>query len=384
MGATAFALGSQVSVTVAGVGSYLPEQRVSNRQMLERVDPRHPDGTPFAPDWIERHVGINERRLDFDFVAGRKRERSEGGLFDGDLALRAARAALADAHVDASTVDVLVHVTTTPDTIACADHLRFLTLELGLRRGADLVHHNLGCAGLSAGLRTATAFLRAWPPATALVVASNCPSGYFAKEAGGYYRLHPSGFAWVSPLVFSDGAGAVVLRGAIPSAGARPAGLLAVRCETSPDIPLVTYPAGGCLNHTSESNVGDHLFLMDARRVNEVFAPLMQRNMEMLQEDWPTYIAPILGVDFDANRVARWYMHQANGVVVRRAGELLSLPADRIPLNVDRYGNTSAASTLILLDEDRRANRVHAGDLVVFLWIGAGNGAMNGYAALIL
>jgi 3-oxoacyl-[acyl-carrier-protein] synthase-3 len=189
------ALGSPVSVCVTGVGSYLPEQRVSNRQMLERVDPRHPDGTPFGSDWIERHVGINERRLDFDFAAGRKRERSEGGLFDGDLALRAARAALADAHVDASEVDVLVHVTTTPDTIACSDHLRFLTTELGLRRGADLVHHNLGCAGLAAGLRTAGAFLRAWPPATALVVASNCPSGYFAKEAGGYYRSHPSGFA---------------------------------------------------------------------------------------------------------------------------------------------------------------------------------------------
>ena len=377
-------LGSPVSVCVAGVGSYLPEQRVSNRQMLERVDPRHPDGTPFAPDWIERHVGINERRLDFDFAAGRKRERSEGGLFDGDLALRAARAALADAHVDAGEVDVLVHVSTTPDTIACADHLRFLTTELGLRRGADLVHHNLGCAGLSAGLRTAAAFLTAWPPATALVVASNCPSGYFAKEVGSSYRSHPSGFAWLSPLVFSDGAGAVVLRGSLPSAGARRAELLAVRYETSPDIPLVTYPAGGFLNHTSVSNVADHLFVMDGRRVNEVFAPLMQRNMEMLQEDWPTYIAPILGVDFDANRVARWYMHQANGVVVRRAGELLGLPADRIPLNVDRYGNTSAASTLILLDEDRQANRVHEGDLVIFLWIGAGNGAMNGYAALIL
>ncbi len=53
-------------------------------------------------------------------------------------------------------------------------------------------------------------------------------------------------------------------------------------------------------------------------------------------------------------------------------------------LNVDHYGNTSAASTLILLDEDRRAGRVGEGDLVVFLWIGAGNGAMNGYAAVAL
>jgi len=103
-----------------------------------------------------------------------------------------------------------------------------------------------------------------------------------------------------------------------------------------------------------------------------------------LKEDWPTDIAPVLGVGFDPERVARWYMHQANAVVVRRAGELLGLPADRIPINVDRYGNTSAASTLILLHEDREASRVREGDLVVFLWIGAGNGAMNGYAALLL
>jgi 3-oxoacyl-[acyl-carrier-protein] synthase III len=66
-----------------------------------------------------------------------------------------------------------------------------------------------------------------------------------------------------------------------------------------------------------------------------------------------------------------------------RADELLGLAADRIPLNVDRYGNTSAASTLVLLDEDRRATACMRGDLVVFLWIGAGSGAMNGYAALI-
>lgn len=110
----------------------------------------------------------------------------------------------------------------------------------------------------------------------------------------------------------------------------------------------------------------------------------MQRNMDLLMADWPTCVKPLVGSDFDIERVARWYLHQANGIVVRQASELLGLPAERVPMNVDRYGNTSAASTLILLDEDRRAGRVHDGDLVVFMWIGAGNGAMNGYAALVL
>ena len=71
-------------------------------------------------------------------------------------------------------------------------------------------------------------------------------------------------------------------------------------------------------------------------------------------------------------------------MVVRGAIEMLGLPPDRVPISVDHYGNTSAASTFILLDEDRRAGRVDEGDLVVFLWVGAGNGAMNGYAALVL
>ena len=378
-------LGSQVSVTVAGVGSYLPEQRVSNRQMLERVDPRHPDGTPFGPDWIERHVGINERRLDFDFAAGRKRERSEGGLFDGDLALRAARAALADAHVDASTVDILVHVTTTPDTIACADHLRFLTTELGLRRGIDLVHHNLGCAGLAAGLRTAAAYLRCVAPSDCARRGQQLPVRLLRQRGR---RLLPLArerlrLALSARLQRWRGSRGAARRD--PVSGRPPGWAPRGTVRDEPRHPFGDVSSGWLPpSYLGSRTSADHLFLMDGRRVNEVFAPLMQRDMEMLKEDWPTDIAPILGVGFDANRVVRWYMHQANGVVVRHAGELLGLPAERIPLNVDRYGNTSAASTLILLDEDRQANRVREGDLVVFLWIGAGNGAMNGYAALIL
>jgi 3-oxoacyl-[acyl-carrier-protein] synthase-3 len=371
------------SIRLAGVGSFVPDQRVTNQTILDRVRPARPDGRRLEPEWIERHIGIRERRLDFDFTTHRKRSRAEGGLYDGDLAARAARASLDDAGVAGRDVDVLVHVTSTPDTLACQDHFRFLVDELGLRRDTDLVHHNLGCAGLAAGFRTAASYLAARTATTALVIASNCPSGYFAAEANPHYASHPSGLGWLVPLVFADGAGSAVLRAA-PSRDDRPRGLCSVRYETHPDTELVTYPAGGCLNRTSAANVGDHLFLMDGKRVAQVFAPLMQRNMQMLEDDWPTTVKPITGTDFDVEAVARWYLHQANGLVVRQAADLLGLPEDRVPINVDRYGNTSAASTLLLLDEDRRAGRVGDGDLVVFMWIGAGNGAMNGYAALVL
>ena len=373
-----------MSVSLEGVGSYLPDRRVSNEEILDYLHPVRPDGRPLEPDWVVRHLGIHERRLDYGFGGTRKRSRAQGGLFDGDLAMRACRSALADAGIEASDVDLLVHVTTTPDLIACQDHFRYLMTELGLGRDTDLVHHNLGCAGLASGFRTTACSLISMAPATALVVASNCPSGYFGPEVHDYYYEHQSGLGWLAPLMFADGAGAAVWRSAPRDHSQSPTGLLSVRYETSPDIGLVSYPAGGCLHHTSASNVADHVFLMDGAKVAEVFPPLMARDFEMLQEDWPTAVKPVTGTDFDVDTVARWYLHQANGVVVRQAIEMLGLPPDRVPISVDHYGNTSAASTLILLDEDRRDGRVHDGDLVVFLWVGAGNGAMNGYAAVAL
>jgi 3-oxoacyl-[acyl-carrier-protein] synthase III len=378
------ALATEVTISLTGVGSYLPDHRVSNEVILKYLRPARPDGRLLEPDWVVRHLGIHERRLDYEFGGRRKRSREEGGIYDGDLALRAARSALSDAGIAAAEIDVLVHVTSTPDLVACQDHFRFLTSELGLRRDADLVHHNLGCAGLAAGFRTAAASLISMAPATALVVASNCPSGYFAPEAHDSYYKHPSGMGWLTPLMFADGAGAAVFRSARRGHDDAPKGLLSVGYETSPDVELVSYPAGGCLHHTSAANLSDHVFLMDAVKVAEVFPVLMTRNLEMLQEDWPTRIKPVTGTDFDTGSVARWYLHQANGVVVRQAVEMLGLPAGRVPICVGRYGNTSAASTLILLDEDRRAGRAGDGDLVVFFWIGAGNGAMNGYAALVV
>ena len=377
-------LASEVSVSVTGTGSYLPDHRVSNEEILRYLRPARPDGRLLEPDWVVRHLGIHERRLDYEFGGRRKRSRPDGGLYDGDLVLRAARSALDDADLTAADVDMLIHVTSTPDMVTCQDHFRFLTIGLGLRRDADLVHHNLGCAGLAAGFRTAAASLISMVPATALVVASNCPSGYFAPEAHDNYYKHPSGMGWLTPLMFADGAGAAVFKSARCDRGDRSKGLLSVRYETSPDVELVSYPAGGCLHHTSAANLSDHVFLMDAVKVAEVFPPLMTRNFEMLREDWPTSIKPATGTDFDIGAVARWYLHQANGVVVRQAVDMLGLPADRVPISVSHYGNTSAASTLILLDEDRRAGRVNDGDLIAFLWVGAGNGAMNGYAAMLL
>ena len=107
------ALASEVSVSVVGVGSYLPEHRVSNEEILEYLRPARPDGRLLEPEWVVNHLAIHERRLDYEFGGRRKRSRADGGIYDGDLTLRSARSALDDAGMDATDIDLFVHVTST-------------------------------------------------------------------------------------------------------------------------------------------------------------------------------------------------------------------------------------------------------------------------------
>ena len=88
MNGSAFpALASQVSVSVAGAGSYLPEHRVSNEEILRYLRPARPDGRLLEPEWVVKHLAIHERRLDYEFGGRRKRSRADGGIYDGDLTL---------------------------------------------------------------------------------------------------------------------------------------------------------------------------------------------------------------------------------------------------------------------------------------------------------
>lgn len=375
---------------ILGTGSFVPETRITNTEIMSALRAVKPDGTAISPDWLERHLLIKTRALDLDWRTVSKKPRAEGGLYDGDLAVRAATIALENAGVEAKQVDVVVWISCTPDTNYCWDNLRFLWQELGLREDTVPDFKNLGCAGLAFGLDSASAHLMADSGSIiVLLVASNSPSSFMSCESLAHYadysrRSGPpdfsAGWSWTSPAVFGDGAAAMVLR----LNGAAGRGLLARRCEVHPEYGLINVPAGGALNHTRAENVWQHLFLMNAPLVGQVYGQLMERNFVMLQADWGALVQPAVGHPFDIDRVARWYFHQANGRAILQTAERLGIPRERVPLNISELGNTSAASTLILFDEDRRTGRVREGDPVVFSWIGAGVGAMNGYAVFAL
>ena len=363
---------------IVGTGSFICTPLVQNATLFGWLQPRRPDGEPVAPEWLEKNLGVRTRSFDLDFETGRKRSRAEGGLYDGDIALRAARASLKDAGLDATDVDVLVHVSCTPDTLFFQDHLRFLTAELGLRRDAHLLHFDLGCAGLAPALRAVRSELStAGEEATVLLVASNCSSSYLTRDTIDLYLDHPDPWAWLSPALFGDGAGALVLR-----SGGRGAerGVLDLWYETQPEISLVTYGAGGGTAPTNARNLAEHIFLMEPQAVARSYTPILRMTFERLVQNWPTRVQPVVGHPFDLDRIKRWYLHQANQPAVVRTAQEIGLPLDRVPTNVQCYGNTCAASTLLLFDSDRRRRSVQEGDLVAFLWIGAGSGAQYGYA----
>jgi 3-oxoacyl-[acyl-carrier-protein] synthase-3 len=92
----------------------------------------------------------------------------------------------------------------------------------------------------------------------------------------------------------------------------------------------------------------------------------------------------VVGGEFSRDRVAAWLLHQANGNLLTEAANMLQVPLERVLRNIDRYGNTAAASTLILLDEARRNGTLKEGDEVAMAWIGAGAGLQHGYTYMVL
>ncbi len=375
---------------VLGTGSFVPEGRVTSREYMEALKPRKPvEGKPFeewplvATDWVERHFGINTFAYDAKFPELTKLPKGGGGIYDGDLAVKSAQLALENAGITGKDVDVLVHVSCTPETNFFDDCMRQMVIELGIRHDIHMVHQNLGCAGLAWGFREAMLHASARvDDATVLVVASNCPSGYLSRETLDHYVDAQSYFqwSWLSPAVFGDGGGAIVFR----RNGEEGRGLIDVWVETHPETTLIAFPAGGSLEHTKHENVVRQLFLMDPSAVREQFVALMLRNMQNLRQRWPIHIQPAVNKPFTTDLPVRWYLHQANRLAVVQAATAMKLPMDRVPPNIQDYGNTSAASTLLLFDADRRVGVVKPGDLVIFSWIGAGVGAMNGYAVIVV
>ncbi|MGW6445744.1 3-oxoacyl-ACP synthase III family protein [Lentzea sp. NPDC055074] len=321
----------ETAVGVLGTGSYLPSHVVTNDEV----------GRPAGVDdeWIVRKTGIRQRRF------GKHDEATS------DLATFAARAALRDAGVSAGDLSVIVVATSTPDapqppTAAYVAH------ALEAPPSAAAFDLNAVCSG----------FVYALAVAERMVVGG----GYALVVGADMYSRITDPQDRRTRVLFGDGAGAVVL-----GPGGRE--VLHTRLLTYSDgRDLVGVPAGGSRLGTTDETIagGLHHFAMNGRGVKEIVGAHL-----------PSTIADFLasaGVGHD--EIAHVIPHQGNGVMLAELEAELALPRAVLHTTVSRYGNTSAASIPITLDEAARANALLPGEKV--LLAAFGGGFSFGYALL--
>jgi 3-oxoacyl-[acyl-carrier-protein] synthase III len=313
------AQGEPISIT--GLGSYVPDRVVTNEELSTLVDT--------SDEWITERTGIKERRI----------AAPQEALTD--LALPAARAALAQAGVEAKDIDLLVCATVTPDMMFPTSSA-LLADELG---APDAAAYDLlaGCTGFMYALVQAYGMMAAGLADRALVVGGDVLS-----------RI----LDWTdrsTVVLFGDGAGAVVLQ-RTPERGFLGFELGA---DGGGGIHL-SLPGSGSRQMTDPSANG--FVHMNGREVFKFATRVLVSSAQAVLER--------CGVGVDDVDV--YVPHQANVRIMEHAAQKLGIPRERMVVNVDRYGNTSSGSIPLALADAQRDGRLKKGDLVLMTGMGAG------------
>jgi len=312
---------------ILGTGSELPSKVMTNAALERLVDT--------TDEWITTRTGIKERRI------------LEEGKGNADMAYRASVRALKDAGLEAKDVEAIIMGTVSPDypfpSSACV-----LENMLGVRKAFSF-DVNAACSGFLNALAIADSFIRTGMVRNALVIGSDALSRLLNWKDRG------------TCILFGDGAGAVVLGASHDGAH----GILSARLRTDGSYVKTLYvPAGGSLKPASLESVkkNEHTITMNGKEVFKVAVRSMEEiSREALDE---------AGVEID--EVSLVIPHQANLRIITALAERLKVPMSKVMVNLDRYGNTSAASVPVALDEARREGRIRRGDIVLLNAFGAG------------
>ena len=311
---------------IAATGSAVP-RRVLRNADLERM-------VATSDEWITERTGIRERRV------------VDEGVASSDLGTEAARAALAAGGWNAVDLDLLLVATCTPDmplpSTAC---LIQRNLKASRAIAFDLA---AACSGFLYGLSVADLYVRSGTCRKALVVGTEVMSSVVDWTDRG------------TCILFGDGAGAVLIE---PSDDDR--GILSTHLHSDGDLwDLVCVPGGGSRLPASSSMLANRQQFVKMKG-NETFKVAV-RTLEATARE--ALEANKMGVD----DVDLFIPHQANVRIVNAVMERLGLRKDRAFLNIDRYGNTSAASIPLALDEAVRAGRISPGSRILMVAFGSG------------
>ena len=314
-------------VTIAGLATYVPPRVLTNADLEKMVDT--------SDAWIQQRTGIRQRHI------------VEPGVATSDLARHASLEAIAQAGLTPADIDFIVVGTTTPDMMfpstAC-----LLQAKIGATRawGFDL---GAACSGFTYALTTASHLVASGTVEHALVVGADVMSSILDYTDR------------TTCVLFGDGAGAVVVS---PSKD-RDIGILDFEAEIDGSGgPALCMPAGGSLRPASKETVeqrlhfvkqdGQAVFRFAVRKTEEMCRRLLERN------------------GLQASDINLMVSHQANRRIILSAAERLGFPPEKVVINIDRYGNTTAATIPLALNDAVADGRLTKGSLVLVTSVGAG------------
>ena len=311
--------------TITGVGSSLPPRLVPNTWFESRVET--------SDEWIRDRTGIEARH----FV--------DEGVVTSDLAVDAARTAMAEAGIEAAQLDMIIVASVTGDTPFPSTAV-WVQRKLGVSCPSFDV--NAACAGFSYGLATATAFVESGLADTVLLVGAEV----FSRILDFSDRQ--------TCVLFGDGAGATVIQ-----ASERPGIESTVLGADGTAAEILLMPGGGSREPATAETVANQRHRIQMPNGREVFkravTEMAAACREVLEKN-----------GHSPEDVDLLIPHQANARIMKAVAERLHIPPEKAVIDVAEVGNTSAASIPIALDRAYRAGRMRDGDLVLFTSFGAG------------
>lgn len=314
------------TVSIIGTGSYVPEQRLTNADLSKIVET--------TDDWITTRTGIKERR-----IAAKDENTS-------DMGAKAALSAIDQAQISPEEIDLIVVATATPDMLFPATAC-FVQKKIGARNAA-CVDIAAACAGFIFGLEIGQQFITSHTYDTVLVI--------------GAEKL-TSITNWTDRntcVLFGDGAGAAILRHRGSTHG-----VISTHIGSDGEFSDILFmPGGGSRCPITRENVDLNLntIHMTGKEVyKQAVTAMIDASKKVLEK-----------AGLSIHDIACVIPHQANLRIIEAIADRLKIPVEKFYVNLDRYGNTSAAAVAIALDEANRTGRIKAGDYVLMVVFGGG------------
>ena len=310
---------------ILGVGSYLPEKIISNFDLEKIMDT--------SDEWIRTRTGIKERRV------------ADVNEATSDLATKAALNAIKDANLTPEDIDLIIVATITPDMIfpstACLVQANIKATK------AACFDLEAACSGFIYGMTVAKQFIETNTYKHVLVIGAEALSRILDYEDRS------------TAILFGDGAGAVVM-GSVNEGGVLSTNL----GSDGNGKDYLNIPAGGSKNPTSEETLKNKLHYVKMAG-NDVF----KFAVRIMQD---ASIKCVESANLDIQDIDYLIPHQANIRIIEASAKRLKLNMDKVYVNLDRYGNMSAASIPVALDEAYREGKIKKGDNIVLVGFGGG------------